>query len=345
MKIQHKNNTKSFLNAMNSYSRTVAKRSNILKQIDKIKLTHKTDELMQTLLKSDKHVKLVEFIYFKFLLTPAFNSINIFDIFDDYFFGISQKSELEQFSKLQNTLNKLQMDRDIESIFNKKTVSLFNMPKKKIKYKTYANMIILDEYASLYELFSSLLIIFIRVNELNNFEDKYITMTSASSLTPHNRFTQLIKNGNEINWSVLFQGVNSQVRNINQHFDIAYDFENDLYIGRNQKKEPFEISKKEFQENYLFPLREIVYSILTAFYLLNISWLDKKRSSKYVKRYIDVWTKSDRNSLENYVLDLYINKVLEDNKKITLNEKKKLRKNDFEVIKTQIKKDSFKIKN
>lgn len=85
MKIQHKNNTKSFLNAMNSYSRTVAKRSNILKQIDKIKLTHKTDELMQTLLKSDKHVKLVEFIYFKFLLTPAFNSINIFDIFDDYF--------------------------------------------------------------------------------------------------------------------------------------------------------------------------------------------------------------------------------------------------------------------
>lgn len=104
-------------------------------------------------------------------------------------------------------------------------------------------------------------------------------------------------------------------------------------------------AKKEFQENYLFPLREIVYSILTTFYLLNISWLDKKRSSKYVKRYIDVWTKSDRNSLENYVLDLYINKVLEDNKKITLNEKKKLRKNDFEVIKTQIKKDSFKIKN
>ena len=50
-------------------------------------------------------------------------------------------------------------------------------------------------------------------------------------------------------------------------------------------------------------------------------------------------------SLENYVLDLYINKVLEDNKKITLNEKKKLRKNDFELIKTQIKKDSFKIKN
>ena len=30
---------------------------------------------------------------------------------------------------------------------------------------------------------------------------------------------------------------------------------------------------------------------------------------------------------------------------ITLNEKKKLRKNDFELIKTQIKKDSFKIKN
>lgn len=335
---------------MNAYDQRIATRNDFLKKVDKIKLLRKAEEVMQTFLQSDRHVALTEFIYFKFLLSPQFNSINIFGIFDDYFFGTSQSNELEQFSKLENTLNKLQentlnklqMDNDIELIYNKKISNFFNILRSKSKYKKYVNMIILDEYASLYELLSSLLIIFVRVNELNNFRDKYITMDAATSLTPHNRLTQLMKKDNEINWSVLFRGVDPQLRNVNQHFDIAYNFENETYIGRNQKKEPFEISKKEFQKNYLTPLREIVYSILVAIYLLNISWLDKNEASKCIKKYTDAWAELDKNKWKNYVLDLNINEVLENDRKITFNEKKKLRENDFKIIKKQIKEDNLK---
>ena len=118
--MEHKNNTKSFLNAVNAYDQRIATRNDFLKKVDKIKLLRKAEEVMQTFLQSDRHVALTEFIYFKFLLSPQFNSINIFGIFDDYFFGTSQSNELEQFSKLENTLNKLQMDNDIELIYNKK---------------------------------------------------------------------------------------------------------------------------------------------------------------------------------------------------------------------------------
>lgn len=40
--------------------------------------------------------------------------MEIFTIFDEYFFGTSENKRLEQFSKIRNTLDNLNLNNDIE---------------------------------------------------------------------------------------------------------------------------------------------------------------------------------------------------------------------------------------
>lgn len=61
--------------------------------------------------------------------------------------------------------------------------------RKKRKYEQLLNLKNMNQYAVAYELFASLLIILVRVNELNNFSNKHLSMESAFNLTMHNRIT------------------------------------------------------------------------------------------------------------------------------------------------------------
>ena len=193
-------------------------------------------------------------------------------------------------------------------------------------------------FDSFYELFVSFLIILVRVNELNNFSTKYLSMESAFRLTAHNRITQLTKSDNEIDWSPVLKYLNPQLRNVGQHFDVSYDVEGAVYIGKDMKGDPFEISKEDFQNRYLEPIREVIYAIVATIYLLNIGWMDNKKSLDYMNIYIDAWKRADEQGFQNYVNDLVISNALnsEKYKDLTLEDKKSLYKNDFEILKKDL---------
>mgnify|MGYP000863673034 CR=1 FL=1 len=104
------------------------------------------------------------------------------------------------------------------------------------------------------------------------------------------------------------------------------------------KGNPFEISKEDFQNQYLEPIREVIYAIVATIYLLNISWMDNKKSLDYMNIYIDAWKRADEQGFQNYVNDLVISNALnsEKYKDLTLEDKKSLYKNDFEILKKDL---------
>ena len=61
--------------------------------------------------------KLTEFLFFTFLCSSRIYNMEIFTIFDEYFFGTSENKRLEQFSKIRNTLDNLNLNNDIEKNF------------------------------------------------------------------------------------------------------------------------------------------------------------------------------------------------------------------------------------
>ena len=334
-----KNETKAFLNAMNFSNRKNFKENGVGYKIQKIMNDYQVERTMKDLVQSDSsHVKLTEFLFFTFLLSPYINDVEIFTIMDEYTFGTKQNKELEQFSKCINALNNTMLNKDIKKIYTKKIRSLFPTPKKRKRYKQLMNIQEINEYAVFYELFVSFLIILVRVNELYNFSTKYLSMESAFRLTAHNRITQLTKNDNEIDWSPVLKYLNPQLRNVGQHFDVSYDVEGAVYIGKDMKGDPFEISKEDFQNQYLEPIREVIYAIVATIYLLNISWMDNKKSLDYMNIYIDAWKRADEQGFQNYVNDLVISNALnsEKYKDLTLEDKKSLYKNDFEILKKDL---------
>lgn len=334
-----KNETKAFLNAMNFSNRKNFKENGVGYKIQKIMNDYQVERTMKDLVQSDSsHVKLTEFLFFTFLLSPHINDVEIFTIMDEYTFGTKQNKELEQFSKCINALNNTMLNKDIKKIYTKKIRSLFTTPKKRKRYKRLMNIQEINEYAVFYELFVSFLIILVRVNELYNFSTKYLSMESAFRLTAHNRITQLTKNDNEIDWSPVLKYLNPQLRNVGQHFDVSYDVEGAVYIGKDMKGNPFEISKEDFQNQYLEPIREVIYAIVATIYLLNISWMDNKKSLDYMNIYIDAWKRADEQGFQNYVNDLVISNALnsEKYKDLTLEDKKSLYKNDFEILKKDL---------
>lgn len=307
-------------------------------------LAHKFQEIIndyqiepaiKKLVKSEKHVKLTEFLYFTFLLSPEINGIEVFKIMEEYIFGPKQNKGLEQYSKFTNTLNSFMLNDDVETIYIKKIYSLFTTPKRRKLYKQLININKFNEYATSYELFASLLIILVRVNELNNFGTRFLSMESAFNLTVHNRITQLTKKENEIDWLPILKYVNPQLRNVNQHFDISYDVESSVYIGKDIKDNLFEITKKEFQEQYLIPLRDILYAMLAVIFLLNISWIDRKKAPNYMDIYITAWKGADSQRFQEYLNDITLDRVLssDEYKNMSFKIKKELRRNDFEEIK------------
>lgn len=334
-----KNETKAFLNAMNFSNRKKFRENGLGYKIQKIMNDYQVERTMKDLVQSDSsHVELTEFLFFTFLLSPHINDVEIFTIMDEYTFGTEQNKELEQFSKCINALNNTMLNKDIKKIYTKKIRSLFTPPKKRKRYKQLMNIQEINEYAVFYELFVSFLIILVRVNELYNFSTKYLSMESAFRLTAHNRITQLTKNDNEIDWSPVLKYLNPQLRNVDQHFDISYDVEGAVYIGKDMKGNPFEISKEDFQNRYLEPIREVIYAIVATIYLLNISWMDKKKGPDYMYIYIDAWKKADEQGFQNYVNDLVISNALNSEKynDLTLEDKKSLYKNDFEILKKDL---------
>lgn len=334
-----KNETKAFLNAMNFSNRKKFKENGLGYKIQEIMNDYQVERAMKDLVQSDSsHVKLTEFLFFTFLLSPHINDVEIFTIMDEYTFGTKQNKELEQFSKFINALNNTMLNKDIKKIYTPKIRSLFTTPKKRKRYKQLMNIQEINEYAVFYELFVSFLIILVRVNELNNFSTKYLSMESAFRLTAHNRITQLTKSDNEIDWSPVLKYLNPQLRNVGQHFDISYDVEGAVYIGKDMKGNPFEISKEDFQNRYLEPIREVIYAIVATIYLLNISWIDKKKGPDYMYIYIDAWKKADEQGFQNYVNDLVISNALNSEKynDLTLEDKKSLYKNDFEILKKDL---------
>ena len=334
-----KNETKAFLNAMNFSNRKKFRENGLGYKIQKIMNDYQVERTMKDLVQSDSsHVELTEFLFFTFLLSPHINDVEIFTIMDEYTFGTEQNKELEQFSKFINALNNTMLNKDIKKIYTQKIRSLFTTPKKRKRYKQLMNIQEINEYAVFYELFVSFLIILVRVNELNNFSTKYLSMESAFRLTAHNRITQLTKSDNEIDWSPVLKYLNPQLRNVGQHFDISYDVEGAVYIGKDMKGNPFEISKEDFQNQYLKPIREVIYAIVATIYLLNISWMDKKKGPDYMYIYIDAWKKADEQGFQNYVNDLVISNALNSEKynDLTLEDKKSLYKNDFEILKKDL---------
>ncbi len=334
-----KNETKAFLNAMNFSNRKKFKENGLGYKIQEIMNDYQVERAMKDLVQSDSsHVKLTEFLFFTFLLSPHINDVEIFTIMDEYTFGTKQNKELEQFSKFINALNNTVLNKDIKKIYTKKIRSLFTTSKKRKRYKQLMNIQEINEYAIFYELFVSFLIILVRVNELNNFSTKYLSMESAFRLTAHNRITQLTKSDNEIDWSPVLKYLNPQLRNVGQHFDVSYDVEGAVYIGKDMKGDPFEISKEDFQNRYLEPIREVIYAIVATIYLLNIGWMDNKKSLDYMNIYIDAWKRADEQGFQNYVNDLVISNALnsEKYKDLTLEDKKSLYKNDFEILKKDL---------
>ena len=129
--------------------------------------------------------------------------------------------------------------------------------------------------------------------------------------------------------------LNPQLRNVGQHFDVSYDVEGAVYIGKDMKGDPFEISKEDFQNRYLEPIREVIYAIVATIYLLNIGWMDNKKSLYYMNIYIGAWKRANKQTFQNYVSDFVIANALnsEKYKDLTLEIKKGLYKNDFEIMK------------
>ena len=296
---------------------------------------YKIGYLMKGLLKSKRHLKLTEFLFFTFLCSPRIYNMEIFTIFDEYFFGTSENKRLEQFSKIRNTLDNLNLNNDIEKIYAKKILLVFMPKKKKRKYEQLLNLKNMNQYAVAYELFASLLIILVRVNELNNFSNKHLSMESAFNLTMHNRITQLMKKNNEIKWTSILKYLDPQLRNVSQHFDISYNVENEVYIGKNIKGVEFEITKDDFLNKYLLPIQEVIFAILAVIFLLNIMWMDKSKGIYYIQLYFKAWYKNDEKELENYVTNLAINKILisKEYDDLTLEMRKSLYRNNFAVIK------------
>lgn len=334
-----KNETKAFLNAMNFSGRKDFKENGLSYKMQKMMNDYHIEHIMKELVQSDNsHIKLTEFLYFTFLLSPNINNVEIFTIMDEYTFGTKQNEELEQFSKCINALNNTMLNEDIKKIYTKKIRSLFTTPKKRKRYEQLMNIQEINEYAIFYELFVSFLIILVRVNELNNFSTKYLSMESAFRLTAHNRITQLTKSDNEIDWSPVLKYLNPQLRNVGQHFDISYDVEKSIYIGKDIKGSPFEISKEDFKNDYFEPIREAIYAIVAVIFLLNITWIDEKKARDYMDIYFDAWKRMDEQKLQNYVNDVVISNALnsEEYKDLTLEMKKDLFKNDFEILKRDL---------
>ena len=97
-----KNETKAFLNAMNFSNRKKFKENGLGYKIQEIMNDYQVERAMKDLVQSDSsHVKLTEFLFFTFLLSPHINDVEIFTIMDEYTFGTKQNKELEQFSKFR----------------------------------------------------------------------------------------------------------------------------------------------------------------------------------------------------------------------------------------------------
>jgi hypothetical protein len=331
-----RNETRSFLNAINSSDNNgKIPKNTLVHKLQKMMNDYHVERVMKKLVNCDTHVKLTEFLYFVFLLSPEIDEIEIFKILEEYIFGSKQNRELEQYSKINNTFNSFMLNDDIAALYIKKIYSLFTTSKRRKRYRQLINIIEVNEYAASYELFASLLLILVRVNELNNFSTRFLSMESVYNLTVHNRITQLTKKENEIDWAPILKYINPQLRNVSQHFDISYDVENAVYIGKDIKGNLFEITKKDFQEQYLVPLREVVYAVLAVIFLLNISWIDQKKAPDYMNIYISAWKKRDNQRFQEYLNDVVLDKVLNSDKykNMPFRIKKELRRNDFEKVK------------
>ena len=119
-------------------------------------------------------------------------------------------------------------------------------------------------------------------------------MESAFNLTMHNRITQLMKKNNEIKWTSILKYLDPQLRNVSQHFDISYNVENEVYIGKNIKGVEFEITKDDFLNKYLLPIQEVIFAILAVIFLLNIMWMDKSKGIYYIQLYFKAWYKTKK---------------------------------------------------
>lgn len=334
-----KNETKAFLSALSSVNKKKIREKRGIYKLQTIINDYRVEHSIKSFIRSDKrHVQLTEFLYFTFLLSPLINDMEIFTIMDEYFLGTEKNKEFEQFSKVVNTLNNLILNEDIEKVYINKAASPFISRKRRKRYEQLINIKRVNDYAASYELFTSFLIILVRVNELNNYSSKYLSMEAVFKLTAHNRISQLTKKKNEIDWSPILKYINPQLRNVSQHFDISYNVESDVFIGKDGKGKSFEITNEEFKNQYLIPIKEVVFAMVAVIFLLNISWLDKEKSKKYVKIYLDAWYQNDKNSFNNYVCNLTISSVLNSNKfkNMPLEFTRNLRKEDFKLIKEQI---------
>jgi len=297
------NNSKAFLNFFGE-QRSDKNQNRLQKTLDLINEHRSIERLLTFNIKSINRSRLTEDFFFLFMISPTFKEINVFDILEEYAFGDKQNDEWENMSKIINTSSELKLNRLIQKhlLIEKKLLFYPNSRAKVIN--RWSNMLSLKNYSCLYELFSSVLSILVRLNALYNFDETFLTLEKVNKLTTHNKITQLTKKTNIVDWTKYLNFVNNQIRNVTQHFDVSYNPIEDIFVGHTQKGKPFEISSSKLETNYLDPLNDFIISFFCAIILLTLTWMKPNMSRKYIRQYAENWEKDNEKKLRNNYLKL-----------------------------------------